>query len=536
MFMSLRHNSHWAVFYAGTVMVLIFWLITPLQSAILGSGPVNVRSEISTSTLSVPRPVSEQMSLMDQSVLNEAYALTWLNQAYPPYTTPEYTLLPFDAVSKAPVTPTSNLTGTTTKYWTDINCWPAEVFQNGPKAKQSFDFLNGRGCNASEISPIGSFKPETPYKILYVGYEVSPYVDYSLRSPSCPKSTSFHQYLAVLSRFNETIDDDVKLTSIFCETGYYKQQVNVTVSAQTKTPLEGSLVPVGPREKLTDSEFNATALEYLMGSSVAPDELTATREYPFDHILQQHPRVSSKGLTWPMSPMAGFAIGTQNITSLDAFQDEEAFGQAFNASHKMVFSLAMRRVLTNSSSEATTDGVMHFERHGIIVSRLFAAVVEVLLVVVGVFTILLWWHCHRAPSKLMDDPASLGSLIDICQNSSTLLDKFSGKGALPEDLLKAAFKDERFHLLCGCENRSGETVINVVNVGDKDNKPYRVSLSEPGSGLSVGHYSPVKPLALRREVGGFVALSMVGAVVALVYLKVLERRGNGGYYRPWYLR
>ncbi|KAI8174229.1 hypothetical protein KHU50_004477 [Colletotrichum sp. SAR 10_65] len=47
----------------------------------------------------------------------------------------------------------------------------------------------------------------------------------------------------------------------------------------------------------------------------------------------------------------------------------------------------------------------------------------------------------------------------------------------------------------------------------------------------MGHYSPIKPLALRREVGLMVILSMIGAVVGLIYLKLQEQR-LGGLLRP----
>ncbi|KZL82074.1 hypothetical protein CI238_06736, partial [Colletotrichum incanum] len=518
-------RRHWGVFYGGTVMVLIFWAITPLQSAIMGSGSVNIRRQAPTLSPSTIRPVSEHMDLMDQSVLNEGYALTWLNQQVPPFTTPEYAVLPFTAETNAPQKSSTNWTGSTTKYWTEINCRPANITMFGEKRRQTYDFVNGQGCNASSINPYGTFSPESPYKMMYIGFQNSAYVDYWLKSPSCSDS-AFHQYLAIWSRYNKTIDDDIRLAASFCETSYFKQQVNITVSSTTQTPIEGSLVPLGPREHLSDTEFNITAFEYLMGAGVSPNEFGVTREHPFDHLLQQHPRVRSRGLTWPMSPMAGFAIGTQNATSLDQFRNEAFLAESFDAAHKMIFALAVRRVLTNTTSEAATEGMVEFEQYGIKISRVFSAVVEVLLAIVGIFTILLWWHSKIAPSKVTMDPASLGSIIGICQNSGTLLDDFAGKGCLPDDKLREAFEDKKFQLICGCQSRSGQMVIKVVDTRAEFYESQRISLeTEPT--LSIGHYSPIKPLALRREVGGLVTLIMMAAAAGLTYLKVLERRNNG---------
>ncbi|KAL0943769.1 uncharacterized protein CTRU02_201656 [Colletotrichum truncatum] len=520
--MRAAKRRHWAVFYSGTVMVMIFWLITPLLAAIMGSGPVDMRREVVVSTNEVVRPASEQVETMDQSILNEGYAITWLDQPYPPYTTADYTLLPFVVDSDTKRASSTNWTGTTTKYWTQLDCWPAEIHPGS----STYDFLDGRGCNASDITPYG-FIPsvEQPYKMQYIGYHNSAWADYWL-SMTCSKAAS-HQFLAIWARYREKEE----VSSVFCETSYFKQQVNATVFADTKKPHEDSIVPVGPREKLSSTEFNSSAFEHLLGAGVSSTELETTREHPFGQLLEQHHQVKQFGLRWPSSPLVGFAIGSQNISSLDVFQDNDFLGDAFNATHKLLFSLALRRMLTNSSTEATEQGVADIVRHGIIVSRLFSALVEGLLFLVGIFSLLLWWHGKRAPSCLNADPASLGSLMSICQNSSTLLEKFSGKGCLPDEKLQEAFQDKRFQLICGCQSRSGEMVIKVVDTREEFVESQRISLPEPDMALSVGHYSPVKPLALRREVGFLVILLMAGAVTALIYLKLQEQR-IGGLIRP----
>ncbi|OHW94646.1 hypothetical protein CSPAE12_06735 [Colletotrichum incanum] len=511
-------RRHWAVFYGGTVMVMIFWLITPLQSAILGTGPVNVRRLTTVSIPEVPRPASEQIMPMDQSILNEGYAITWLNQTYPPYTTADYTLLPFTVDSDVKQAASTNWTGSTTKYWTQLDCWPAQFAPRGPY----YDFLNGRGCNASDIVPYGGVPSSGEiYKMHYIGYHNSAWADYWL-SQTCSKAAQ-HQFLAIWARVND-------VSALFCETGYFKQQVNATVSSVTKRPFEDSVVPTGPRERLSSTEFNSSAFEHLLGAGVSSVELEVRRDYPFGHLLEQHHQVKHLAIRWPSSPLVGFAIGQQNVTTLDSFQNDEFLGDGFNKTHKILFSVALRRMLTSSSTEPLTKGIMDFEQHGIIVSRLFSAIVEALLVLVGIFTVMLWWHGYRAASRLTMDPASLGSLMSLCQNSSVLLDKFAGKGCLPDEKLQEAFQDKKFKLFCGCQSRSGQMVIEVVDTREEFYESQRFSI-EPDTALSVGHYSPVKPLALRRDVGVAVILAMVGAAVALIYLKWQEQR-IGGLVRP----
>ncbi|KAI8315380.1 hypothetical protein K4K61_002094 [Colletotrichum sp. SAR11_59] len=315
------------------------------------------------------------------------------------------------------------------------------------------------------------------------------------------------------------------MASTFCETNYFKQSVNVTVSAVDQTPIENSIVPLGPRERLQETEFNYTAFEHLLGAGVSPVELDVKREFPFGRLLEHYQQVSDLGLNWPLSPMAGFAIAMKGKPPLDAFNNATYLGEAYNATHKMLFTLALRHALTNTTSAAVTEGQIDFVLYGIIVSRLFSAIVEGLLGLVGFFTILLWWHSYRAPSRLTMDPASLGSIISLCQNSSVLLDRFAGKGCLPEEKLKDAFRDQRFKLFCGCQSRSRQMIIKVVDIRNDSYDGEEIEI--PDASLSVGHYSPVKPLALRRDVGATVVLSMVGAIVALAYLKVEETRIRG---------
>ncbi|CAI0645263.1 unnamed protein product [Colletotrichum noveboracense] len=530
-------RGHWATFYAATVMVIIFWLLTPLQSAILGTRPVRVERAAQVFSYVAPRAAPDQAFILDQSILNEGYAQTWLDQPLPPYTTDDYTLLPFKAESRDTPVSSTNWTGSTTKYWTELECWPAEASRNGPPSKETYDFLNGRGCNASEIDVYGNHDNSQPYKMLYLGYYSSPWSDYWL-GMTCSKESAGGQFLATWGHSLNYPDYKINLTSLFCETNYYKQAVNATVSSVDYVPLEDSVVPLGPRERIEEKEFNITAFERLISSGLSVSDVTpalqekVVRDYPFEHLLEQHQQVADLGVMWPMTPMTGFAIGShKNVTSLEFFRDEAVLGEAFNSTHKMLFNLALRRVLDNVTVAGLSEGNVDFILHGIIVSRLFSAIVESFLGLVGFFTILLWWHGHRATSRLTMDPASLGSLISLCKNSPMLLDRFAGKGALSEEALKQVFTDQRFKLFCGCQSQSREMVIKVVDVRDESNEEQRISLSQPDPLFPVGHYSPVKPWALRREVGVAVIVVMMGGVAALIYLKLLEQQ-NKGIIRP----
>lgn len=505
-------------------MVLIFWLVTPMQSAIFGTGLIMstraLQLQHSTSFL----PSIEQGMVLDQSVLNEGYAITWLNQPLPEFTAPNYTVMPFQEPKSSVHPASSNWTDVSTRYWTDLECWPANFTRQGEKARQTFIFDNGKGCNVREISPYGSPDGSVPYKMMYIGYQNSAYATYYLENENCTDEAA-HQYLAVWSYYDAAADD-IDIRASFCETSYYKQKVEVAVSARNQSIIEPAVVPLEAPQNLSEADFNITAFEYLVGAGVSIVELEpgVERDYPFGRALEQYFRVNDFNLSWPLSPMAGFAVGSQNVTTLDEFNDAAKLEESFRSSQQLIFSLALRQVMRNSSDLVTSEGQLALELHGVIVSRLFSAIVEGLLVLVAILCLCLAWFCHVAPSNLTEDPSSLGSLISICQNSPILLRELTGKGAFTEKDFSGAFSGQRFSLNCGCRSQSQQMVIEVH--GDSSS-PESLRIAYQESLFHKGHYTPVQPWALRRDVGALLLLVMMAALAALSYLKVQEQSLNG---------
>ncbi|CRJ86951.1 hypothetical protein BN1723_000209 [Verticillium longisporum] len=525
-------RRHWPTFLAGTVMVIIFWLITPLQSAIMGTGIVSVKRDMAFSTNTQFEPIVEHEYLLDQSVLNEGYAITWLNQPLPPFTAPDYTVLPFYPSRNISLTNAANWTGITTKYSTALNCWPAQAAQQGPASRRTFYFDNGRGCNVSDIVPHPSSGGATPFKMLYFGYQGSPYADYALGTPTC-SSNSTHQFLATWStfqNFNKSIDD-IHLEAIFCETNYHKQKVQVTITTDQLAPVSQSIIPLESPQPLSATEFNVSSFEYLLGAGVSAVELFVQREHPFGRVLEQLPKIKDLGLTWPMSPMVGFAVGSQKVTNMNELNNQTGLAEAYNSTHQLMFSLALRRLLLNATTSSISDGTVIFDLHGVIVSRLFSAVVEGLLCLVAVLTLLLCWTSSIAPCNLTRDPASLGDLIRICRNSLPLLEQFAGKDCLTEDDMTATFPQQRFRLVCGCRTRSGEMKIKILDdTGDRDASVIILG-QEDALSLTRGHYSPVRPYVMRRDFGLMFILVMITAIVGLAVLKSKEK-ADGGLAQP----
>ncbi|CAJ2507485.1 Uu.00g086710.m01.CDS01 [Anthostomella pinea] len=180
-------------------------------------------------------------------------------------------------------------------------------------------FDNGRGCQVA-IGYFGS-APITldfdySYAMLYVGYNDSAYLDYSLGGPSCDKNSS-HQFLAISAMRKRSPGHEAQVmntTAQFCEAAYFKRNVTVTLSASL-APDVLSIVAYGDKLPLLDTEFNRSAFEYLLGVGHPPT--TERKDYPRDVTLEQYGQLVDTGIEWPLTNMVGFAVGLGNHSAGD---------------------------------------------------------------------------------------------------------------------------------------------------------------------------------------------------------------------------
>lgn len=496
-------------------MVLIFWVITPLQSTVLGTGSVLVNRTVTMSAPSMFMDSLSQATALDQSVLNSGYAVTWLQRAYPAFTTPGYALMPFEP-SEPIDGNVANFTGTTTKYWTDLKCWPATVKNRIKSMPGTFDYLNGMGCNASDIAANHEIPAANPYKMYYIGYQGSPWGEYAL-SGTCSSDAS-NQFLATWSLF-ENATNTVNMSAVFCETSYYKQQVSALVQLPGYVPVDDQVTPLSAPEPLHVTEFNTSALEYLIANGMS--SVNVPREFPFTHLLDYTARLyqPQSGLDFPLSPMLGLVLGLHNYT-IDSYSNETLLGDSFREAHKMIFSVAFHTMLVKSTDTSSPDqvGNAYVVKYGIIVSRLFSAIVEGTLGVVTVLILVLLWVCHGNPTMLSSDPASLGSLIELVQKSPLLLSKFYGKGNLTAESLKEKLGHYTYQLCCKCQDASGETTLKLLEPsGEAEAQRPSDESHHSGRGGSdqTSHYLPIKPFALRKMVG-VIFFTCLGAAVAVI--------------------
>ncbi|PON24519.1 hypothetical protein TGAM01_v206449 [Trichoderma gamsii] len=508
-------RRHWPVFFAGTVTVVIFWLITPLQSSIMGTGFVNKTEPAIISTRSSLVPLANQPALLNNEILNTGFAVEWLGQSFPSFTTPDYAILPFYIDNDPGASQQQlNWTAETTKLWTELECRPANTYWS-PTLGRTFD--NGQGCNISVVIQFTS-----NFSMYYIGYYDSPFADWSLsESPECPSSANAeHQFLAIWAATDYPTDAEVNVTALFCQPSYYKQQVMVTIVTDGYKPQNASVQPISPPETLTEREFNSTSFEFLIAIGMPRETpLLIKRDFPFEQVMQLGPRLDKANLTINFPNMVGYALAGRNEPATP-YGDPNTLHEAFNRAHKYLFALAVNQLLSNETDVGNSTAVSSFQQSGIIVSRLYSAIVESLLLLVAIFTISLMWFCHKSTSYLKANPSSISRLVAIFRNGSETNELFRPVDHADEKSLAELFQGDKFRL---ARNRNKDTQsLYIEKIDDSEQQHSEKRFDKP-----TGYYAPIRPTALRREMGLLFGVIQIGALIGVFYLKAQNDKENG---------
>ncbi|KAI3401029.1 hypothetical protein diail_734 [Diaporthe ilicicola] len=523
-------QRHWPVFITGTVMMLVFWTITPLQGAIFGQQAVTVSRSTAMLTGLGLIPVEEQAASIDVSILNAAYGTTclsiilksfevlisrdWYNQDLPSYTTAEYAMLPFSPQSQ----PTSGLnetwTANTTRFATDLNCWPATVTEN-IKAAQGGQYLfdNGQGCQQN-ISLSGG--KEGFYSMQYIGYKNNAELSWYLANTECKPEFS-NQFLAIFGQGTGTGANATfgNMTAMFCQPSYTQQEVAITVDAATGLPQNYSLVELASPTPLNNTVFNSSAFEFLLHAGFS--SLAISRDYPDNLILNQYAKLYNSNISWPSTNMVGFAIGPHQGPLTD-FLNSSVLQESFAAAHKLTFSLAISQLVSSDAGLETQQGILEYTAFGIVVSRPFSIAVEALLVLVAILAVILLYAIIRSRSNLDSDPDSTASLFRIIQKQDDVLSHLSTKDNLDETSLTANIRNDQYHLEPSSGANGPTLQLLSTNIGAGTSRPAN---SAPTL-VSPTQSPSIRPKELRPAIGVPFLLVLAVAVGVLGYLKHQE--------------
>ncbi|KAF3022980.1 hypothetical protein E8E14_009900 [Neopestalotiopsis sp. 37M] len=524
-FVPLRaaRRRHWPVFYSGLIIVIIFWVITPLQSAIFGTGTAELTQAALLTASGGLIPVEEQAGLIDVSVLNGAFATIWLNQTYPQSLTAEVATLPIQALEIPQGASSANWTGWTWQLSTELKCWPA-IQRNGTSAlltapdDTAMVLDNGQGCTVPKAFAVQL--SGVPYVIRYIGWFDNARLDFHLASKTCDERFK-HQFLALSANLSGTYNDITsEVTAQFCEPSYYKQNITVPISGTTLKPDFTAITEAGQKTELTDAEFNRTAFEYLLGTGVA--SIDRLRDYPDEQVLEGYYQVRARDpeIPWPIEVMPTFAIGSGNWTGKDLL-DTANQASAFAKAHQAAFSIAVDTLL-DTSSNATQQGNINFRISGILISRTFSAVVEILLVIAALLAGVILLYNWRAQTNLPRNTSSIARIMQVSQQNEELLRKFGSFEQSREKELKKGFEQVRF------ETQRVNTEVHLSCISASPEAP----IPDTRNSLAMrSQMKGVRPTVLKVRVAILVMMLLVAGVSILAYLKYREVV-LGGLPRP----
>ncbi|KAL8851198.1 MAG: hypothetical protein Q9221_003829 [Calogaya cf. arnoldii] len=398
-------RRHWAVVFAGTSMMLIFWGITPLVSSVFAQSKVIVEFNTTARPTAALMAVSDQSLALNTGFMLTAYGITWLGQKLPGFVSSQGALEPFEVdMIQGQGFENKTWTAMTTLYGTSANC-KAAIIQN---STSGLSYSNGKECATDPgYSPMSSFIASQQFGCLYVGYHTNQFIDYSLDGMGCLSPANSHLFLALWGQASaQNPEGDV--SAFFCEPSYWTQEVNATVTVPGMNVTE--IIPQGPRMNLPDSRFNRTAFEYNIGTgSQAINQRADISET--EYLLDQKANLDRIGLNGTVTNMVGFALGLSPL-DLSKYADPDVLMSAFENAHKLLHALAIRQLMRPDVDvvqhrSATSGG----RTNAILVVRPLAIIVEALLGVVVVLVLALTIHSRRRISQLNGDPASLTDLV-----------------------------------------------------------------------------------------------------------------------------
>ncbi len=508
-------------------MVVVFWVITPLQSAIFTTGSVNRARAVSMVTAGSLLALNDQTTALNTNFMNTAFAITWLGQKQPVYTTNDYALQPFAAVgTDDQTTTTESWSSYTTAYTTKITCKPASVTLNG----SYYTFDNGDGCIVPYIAlpaPYG----KTKYVVLYIQYWDNAEDDWSLQNPQCTEDHS-HNFLALWADASSQTQFGVysNLTSLFCQTAYYTQKVNAEVNTSSLAVIDSDFdasLPSNKTEVLSADEFNTTHFEYIIGTGVSP--VTIRQDFQDVTVLEQYPRLSNYSITWPVTNMVGFAVAA-NPGSVADLSSPTVLQAAFDKAHKLLFSMAIAAISTSSQKSSSVEaraGLLLDQPAAIILVRPFAIIVEASLSVVALLAFLLLLYSWKRPSGLASDTAtSIADIMAVVCKSNDLSYLFEDNGATTSKMLEQRLVGKRFSIVY--PEAGNELTLQVLAGSltpnfEKEQKAPRTN----SSFRKKDDFEPTRPIELKIGVGLLIMGMILSSICVLVLLYILVAQRDG---------
>jgi len=439
--MSFRH---WAVFFSGFALVIIFWVLTPLQSAVFTTQQVTrLQPTVFTQPMTIAN-TTEQCKLLNGDLFLTAYGVQWLKMKLPSFTTKSETFLPFNVQQpKSETSATETWLAETDVYSSELVCKPgvssglgiprawlnntaAHVWENATGA------VNASGCYynidfnivtnvffaiaepwMNDTTPYGS----SEMKEGYFGGDCSGVdlvIAWANKTESLPTGKLYSMYRPG-SRY--------KATSLFCKAEYRKSSARVTIGSSKE--VLGPANRTRDWQHLSNETFNKTLFLQTLhfGRNTDPDAIKTDQP----ESMFFNPPARLKTGVRELSVAAAFpeSAAGLNITDL---ADPEILYRLYNDAHSFLFSIAMSLYMRTPEGfkRPAVVGERHITGEAVIVVPTLARILEGFLAVVAMMCLLLLITNVRRQSHLHSDPDSIAAKMALVSESTRLLRDFDG--------------------------------------------------------------------------------------------------------------
>ncbi|KAK4621941.1 hypothetical protein CLAFUW4_06852 [Fulvia fulva] len=426
-------SKHWSVLSASSIMIMIFWGLTPTQAGIFAVRTVAVEGPAFGSYSIIYTPLGEQGNL-SSTYAQSVYNIAWLNETLPPFMTKDYVLSPFAPFAELPgYASNANYTGNTTLYSIDVSCEDAM-----PWNKTGIWYYNtttaSPGCSfyAPPYRPSGGNDTSKPYDAMYAGYQnENGFADYYM-STYCDESyfhSFFIRWLKASQAYIQSNPDagtkrepgQVNETAMFCTPTYYQQSVNATIELPSNAVL--GVQATGEKLPLPKDLFNSSTFEWAMNSGMA--RFPVRGDFPESGFPDQKSQLIDSRLNLEYIPrMAPFAVAAHQAP-MESYLDPDTLRLSYQAAYRLLFARQLSDVLVNQlHADTTGDGNRMYQTQAVVVVPVFAYIATALLSIILVLTFVMVWSAPRRTNHLCADPASIGALMDLTGSGDDTLSIF----------------------------------------------------------------------------------------------------------------
>jgi hypothetical protein len=399
----------------------MFWIITPLQNAVVSTSTITRNITIDISLPLDFGPSSIHSSLLSAKFAFDVYNYAWLNQSLNPYMTEDVYIMHPTEYGSAEISSGNNYTMTfpTVAFGSDIICKKA-LGPDTPSPTLDFyinsnNYTNGAGC----YFVAGKVKTDNGNaRFIYAGpVPLNRTIDGIFDVSSLSSETAFYLTGNCSSPTGGVFAGLVALNGnestapvSFCQASYTQQQVLATVSsAGDIISMQNTSEP----EALSGDLFDSLIYEQIISSGRAL-ALQGFPQYAF-------PSQSQKQLATSLTPINVFLLGLAggNVSNINSALELQNVARK---AHKLLFAAALSNLqnLTQPNNSKVVTGIQEIEQVAVVIEQPLAIILEVCLgICFGLSVFLMIYNWNRY-SPIWSDPASFSSLASLVSESPAL--------------------------------------------------------------------------------------------------------------------